>query len=140
MIVFPRETLARRLASQDSILRRRPLLVSAPLLFIALVVLLLGTLPGVAREAVLSRSLQTSGSNGDVPALAKREPLRALAALERKDGQGSQWLSADGVLVPTQHAAAVPVGPYSCSDSLGSAFGHASFWPAPLARAPPLAA
>ncbi len=140
MIVFPRETLARRLASQDSILRRRPVLAAAPLLVLALLVLLLGTLPGFAREAALCRGLQTLGSKGDIPTLAKREPLRALAALERKDGQGSQWLSADGFLVPAPVAAGIPTGIHWYLGSLGKALDRSPFWPAPLARAPPLAA
>ncbi|RWX78399.1 hypothetical protein EPK99_07200 [Neorhizobium lilium] len=124
----------------DSLDARDRLLRRWPVVAIALLILLLGSLPGIVREAELWRSLQASGSNADTPYFGKREPLRALAALERKDGQGSQWLSSDGILIPTTIELDAPDYIRSLTNDFGAPALHLPFWPGPLPRAPPPAA
>ena len=131
MAVFPREAHVEGLNGQDHFLRRWPVFA------VALLVLLLGSLPGVVREAEIWRSLQPSGSNSDTPHIAKREPLRALAALDRKDGQSSQWLSADGMLLPSALQLIVPGQRRITANEPPKEAVRLPFWPAPLPRAPP---
>jgi hypothetical protein len=119
----------------DRFLRRYPVLA------VALLVFLLGTMPGIVRNADLWRALQPSGGSADVPHYAKREPLRALAAIERKDSQSSgHWLGADGILPPQLASQGHPdqtAGASAVADSESGAF---RFWPSRLPRAPPHAA
>jgi hypothetical protein len=131
MAVFPREAHVEGPDGQDHFLRRWPVFA------IALLILLLGSLPGIVREAELWRSLQASGSNSDALHLAKREPLRALAALERKEGQASQWLGADGMLVPAADTIVAPGHLRITAQDIPESAARLPFWPAPLPRAPP---
>ena len=131
MAVFPRETHRKSLNARDRFLPRWPVFATAFL------ILFIGFLPGVVRDAELTRSLQPSGNRADTPHVAKREPLRALAALERKEGGGSHWTGADGLILP--QGVAQVLSYHRASVVLGMARSPArpSFWPAPLPRAPP---
>jgi hypothetical protein len=132
MAVFPAGAHRNGPEVQDGVLQRWPVFA------VALLLLLIASLPGLGRGADLWRSLQPSGSSADTPFVAKREPLRALAALERRDGQpGTPWTGADGMIAPAAWALLEP-GIARATAVLSRALPYrTSFWPSPLPRAPP---
>ncbi len=132
MAVFPPEAHGDSLNAQDRPLQRWPLLA------VAFLFLLFSTLPGIVRGADLWRSLQPTGSSADGPYFAKREPLRALAAVERRDGQaGGHAQTADGILVPAALSLASPRYALLGDRASTADICPIPFWPGPLPRAPP---
>lgn len=134
MAVFPRETHRAQLDAGDRFLRRYPVLA------VALLVLVLGAMPGIGRNADLWRCLQPSGGSSETPHFAKREPLRALVAIERKESQAAHWLGTDGILPPQSSALAPAQRSGLVSASVKTKNASSGFWPAHRPRAPPYAA
>ncbi|TDK36768.1 hypothetical protein E2F50_07555 [Rhizobium deserti] len=116
---------------QDILLSRWVLFVAASL------IVFLGLLPGLAKDAELFRGLQSADRNTDTPHLIKREPLRALAAADRKDSAATHIADADGAILPGLAETNYPAGrSVAASQRVASPF-VASFWPGSLPRAPP---
>lgn len=131
MAVFPRETHKGSLNAQEIFLSRWMLLVAASFF------VFFGLLPGLVKDVEIRRGLQSADRNNDNPHFAKREPLRALASAERKDGTGAHAADADGALRPRSAEIAYPAKSGRTAPSLFTTPLAAAFWPGPLPRAPP---
>jgi hypothetical protein len=131
MAVFPRETHTESLNAQDHFLSRWIFPAAAFL------IVLLGLLPGLVKDVELWRGLQAADKASETPHLSKREPLRALAATDRKEGAGIHTADADGAVLPeSADTAYLPTMPATAAN-LSAEIAPISYWPAPLPRAPP---
>jgi hypothetical protein len=131
MAVLPKGTRTGCSNAQDILLSRWVLFVAASL------IVFMGLLPGLAKDAQLFRGLQSADRNTDTPHLTKREPLRALAAADRKDSAGTHIADADGAILPGLAEITYPADrTVAVSDLFASPF-VANFWPGSLPRAPP---
>jgi hypothetical protein len=131
MTVFPEETRTMDLKVRDRLLSRLPIIAAAFL------ITLLGLLPGLARDAEIWRGLQSADKTADGQHLSKREPLRALAASERKEAGGAYLAGADGVLNAHPLASVFPDHLPAVAPQIAHAPALFSFWPGSLPRAPP---
>jgi hypothetical protein len=116
-------------------------LARLPILAAAFLIALFGMIAGAPRNADIATSARPVDDRSDrSPALTKREPLRAVTVLERKDGTGGHMLGGEGLPAPgfitlrEHHYAAAHARDYQ------SAAIERSFWPGALPRAPPTAA
>lgn len=119
-----------------------------PRWFVLVLVLLLpvllttvfGMLSGVVRDMHHARGLQSADNETETPHLAKRDPLRALAAAGRRDGNGTQPQAADGTLAPQSLQVALPIYfPLGETAGTTNVFSPARR-PGSLPRAPPVTA
>lgn len=122
-------------------LRTRTDLARVPVLVAAFLIALFGFLPATPRSTDITASARPLDDRSDrSPALTKRDPIRAVAIAERKDGAGGHFAHDDGFVPPAffihaadEHAAA-RLPSYQDMATAGSP------WPGARPRAPPLAA
>jgi hypothetical protein len=116
-------------------------LARLPVLVAAFLIALFGFLPGTPRNTDIAASARPMDDRSDrSPVLAKRDPIRAVAVAERKDGAGGHFPHDDGFLpassiLPTNHDPIAARAP--CCVRMTVEDGT---WPGVRARAPPLAA
>ncbi|MFB9947276.1 hypothetical protein ACFFP0_00375 [Rhizobium puerariae] len=117
---------------EDSLLSRWPVFAAA-----LLIAALFGLFSGVVKDVQSPRGIQSADRNGDTPHLSKREPLRAVAAADRKDGSGTHSAS-DGD-APVPHAIEIAFPRYASAITPGVSAGLKTlpFWPGSRPRAPP---
>lgn len=134
MALFPQD---RRITGE----RDEPGLASCwPLVAAALLIAaLLGLLSSVVRDVQIPRGIQSAGKSSDAPHLSKREPLRALAATDRKDGTASHSANADGALALYSTEITFPLYSSAQTPNATARTRGFRFWHGSLPRAPPLA-
>ncbi|WP_162894879.1 hypothetical protein [Rhizobium terrae] len=125
----------RREREEDRLWSRWPVFAAA-----LLIAALFGILSGAVKDAQFPRGLQSAGKGTETPHLSKREPIRALAAADRKDGAGAYASSSDGALLAGTISPTFPVYAAAIAPALSIIHPALSHWPAPLPRAPPAAA
>jgi hypothetical protein len=134
MALFPQDKRIRGERDELNLPSRWPAIAAA-----LLIAALFGLLSGVVKDVQISRGIQSAGKSTDAPHLSKREPLRALAATDRKDGAGSHSANADGALVPRFTAIVFPLYSAAQAPNAIAETRRLRFWPGSLPRAPPRA-
>ena len=112
-----------------------------PVLAAAFLIALFGLLAGSPRNAEIATSARPIDDRSDrSPALTKREPLRAVSIIDRKDGTGSHVSIDDGL--PAPQFFVLPVKAYTAAQASGhkNALFSGDAWPGALPRAPPISA
>ncbi|WP_105373502.1 hypothetical protein [Neorhizobium huautlense] len=134
MALFPQHRRIRGERDELGLVSRWPAIAVA-----LLIAALIGLLSGVVKDVQIARGIQSAGKSTDTPHLSKREPLRALAATDRKDGTASHSANADSALTLRSTDIAFPL--YSSAETPNAAATTRSFrfWPGSLPRAPPFA-
>lgn len=132
MAEFPQARRMRRRRDENGLVSRWSLLAVA--LFLAAI---FGLLSGVVRDVQFPRGVQAAGSGSETPHLTKREPLRALAAADRKDSTGTQVAHGGGTLIPNFVEIEFFLFTSAIAPALSSIRPDQSFWPGSLPRAPP---
>jgi len=132
MAEFPQARRIRRERDEDGLVSRWSLLAAA--LFLTAI---FGLLSGVVRDVQFPRGVQAADSGSETPHLTKREPLRALAAADRKDSTGTQASHGGGALVPNFVEIEFFLFASAIAPALSSSRPALSFWPGSLPRAPP---
>ncbi|MBW6424625.1 hypothetical protein KX729_24545 [Rhizobium sp. XQZ8] len=122
----------RRERDEDGLVSRWSVLAAA--LFLTAI---FGLLSGVVRDVQFPRGVQAADSGSETPKLTKREPLRALAAADRKDSTGTHAAHGGGALVPHFTEIEFPLLSSTVAPALSAARPALTFWPASLPRAPP---
>jgi hypothetical protein len=116
-------------------------LARLPVLVAAFLIALFGLLPGTPRNTDVAVSARPLDDRSDrAPALTKRDPVRAVAIAERKDGAGSHFSNDEGfvppsVIVLADHDHVAARAP--CCHRIAVDDGT---WPGARPRAPPFAA
>lgn len=132
MAPFPRQRPMRSEREEERLFSRWTTFAAA-----LLMAALFGLLSGTARDGQFPRGVQSADRNTDTPHFAKREPIRALAAADRKDGAGTQNTTGDGALVPASPGIAFPAHVSVVTTVFAAASPALSHWPTSLPRAPP---
>lgn len=130
MVVFPGEALEVRQDAQDKALSRWSVLAAA------LLIAMIGFFSGNVRESQTERNIHSSDKSGGQQ-VSRREPVRALVVIERRDGASNHWHGADGGFSPAAQDIALPIFKLAVSPVAGSATAATAYWPAALPRAPP---
>jgi len=132
MALFPQPLRMRSGPARDGLLLQWPALAIA-----VVMAALFGFLSGAVRDVGFSSGVVAADQSPETPHLVKREPLRALASAERKDGNGTHWGGHDGMLVPRSVVLDPPI--YSVAVALHISSGPETlpYWPGSLPRAPP---
>jgi len=132
MAEFPQARRVRRGRDEDGLVSRWSLLAAT--LFLTAI---FGLLSGAVRDVQFSRGVQAADSGTETPHLTKREPLRALAAADRKDSTGAHAAHAGGALVPHFIEIRFPLYASAIAPAQSSTRPALTFWPGSLPRAPP---
>ncbi|MDR6818540.1 hypothetical protein J2X76_003717 [Neorhizobium sp. 2083] len=132
MALFPRDKRTRNGRRQESLLSRWPVFAAA-----LLIAALFGLLSGVVKDVQFPRGAVSADKSNDTPHLTKREPLRALAAMDRKDGTGAHWQTAGGALEARAIEISFPVFASAFASKQSSDPATSPFWHGSLPRAPP---
>ncbi|EUB96249.1 hypothetical protein PMI07_001851 [Rhizobium sp. CF080] len=135
MALFPQDKRMRDGREQESLLSRWPVFAAA-----LLIAALFGLLSGVVKDVQFPRGAVSADKSGDTPHLSKREPLRALAAMDRKDGTGAQWHTGDGALEARAIEISFPIFVSAVASKPSSDPAIYPFWHGSLPRAPPAGA
>jgi hypothetical protein len=135
MAEFPQARRTRRKRDEDGLVSRWSLFAAA--LFLTAI---FGLLSGVVRDVQFPRGVQASDGGSETPHLTKREPLRALAAADRKDSAGTHSAHDGGALLPHFVEIEFVLFASAIAPALLSSRPASSFWPGSLPRAPPLRA
>jgi len=134
MALFPQDRRTRRReGDEDRLLSRWPVFAAA-----LLIAALFGLLSGVVKDVQFPRGVQSADKGSDTPHFSKREPLRALAAAERRDGTGAHAAGNDGAILPHSVGIAFPVQASALWLNRSHDPSPFAFWPGSLPRAPPL--
>lgn len=106
----------------------------------AFLIALVGLLAGAVRDGQPFRIIPASDRSADAPHIAKRDPARAPAILERRDSSGLHVGGFDGAIAAS--GISVPGCGLSRTITLSPSVDlrRPAYWPAMLPRAPPLAA
>jgi hypothetical protein len=105
-----------------------------------LIAALFGLLPNVVKDGYWSRGAQASDKGTDVPHLTKRDPIRAVAAADRKDASSPYGPGDDALLAPPWYELPTRYGDGSVTGPRRTLPLAPSYWHAALPRAPPLQA
>jgi len=132
MALFPRDKRTRNGRRQESLLSRWPVFAAA-----LLIAALFGLLSGVVKEVQSPRGVLSADKGSDAPHLTKREPLRALAAMDRKDGTSAYWQAGGGALEARAIEIGFPVFVSAFASKPSSGPAASPFWHGSLPRAPP---
>lgn len=131
MAVFPKETPGTIDDVQAGMLARWQVLAAA------LLIAFVGLVAGTVREGQAHRIVQSATKNASAPSFAKREPMRAPAVIERRDGSALHFGGLDGVstagIAPFERHVLLA----AAMRSRARAAPTAPFWSAALPRAPP---
>jgi hypothetical protein len=132
MAPFPRDlrTMWKRGAAWP--LSRLPLLAATIIL-----AAFFGLMPGASKDGQSPRGLQASDRGSDTPHLSKRDPVRALAAADRKDASGTHGTGDGGILAPARHETRLLMAAGMLAGNTATPSATPDYWPAPLPRAPP---
>ncbi len=132
MALFPQDKRMRDGRGQESLLSRWPVFAAA-----LLIAALFGLLSGVVKDVQFPRGVLSADKNSDTLHLTKREPLRALAAMDRKDGTGTHWHMGGGALEARAVEISFPI--FVSAFAAKPSFRRAvyPFWHGSLPRAPP---
>ncbi len=95
MTPFPQDQRMRAESGEDTLFARWSLLAAGLLL-----AAVFGFLSCMTRDVPFSRVFPSADKTSNTPHLGKRDPPRALAAADRKDGGATHSTAADGSLVP----------------------------------------
>ncbi|CDN48227.1 Hypothetical protein RG540_CH20580 [Neorhizobium galegae bv. orientalis str. HAMBI 540] len=132
MALFPQDKRMRDGREQESLLSRWPVFAAA-----LLIAALFGLLSGVVKDVQFPRGVLSADKSSDTPHLTKREPLRALAAMDRKDGTGAHWPTGDGALEARAIEISFPIFVSAFASKPSSDPTAHPFWHGSLPRAPP---
>jgi hypothetical protein len=116
-------------------------LARLPVLAAAFLIALFGLLAGSPRNTEVAASARPIDDRSDrSPALTKRDPLRAVSVVDRKDSTGSHVSTDDGL--PAPQFFALPANVYTAAHAQGhkNTLFVGKDWPGALPRAPPVAA
>lgn len=132
MALFPQDKRMRDGREQESLLSRWPVFAAA-----LLIAALFGLLSGVVKDVQFPRGAVSADKSNDTPHLTKREPLRALAATDRKDGTGAHWQTGGGALDARAIEISFPIFVSAFASKPFSDPAASPFWHGSLPRAPP---
>jgi hypothetical protein len=132
MALFPQDKRTRNGREQESHLSRWPVFAAA-----LLIAALFGLLSSVVKDVQFPRGILSADRTSDTPHLTKREPLRALAALDRKDATGAHWPAGGGALEARAIEIAFPIFVPAFASKPSSHPAASPFWHGSLPRAPP---
>ncbi|MBP2558926.1 hypothetical protein J2T08_003415 [Neorhizobium galegae] len=132
MALFPQDKRTRDGREQESHLSRWPVFAAA-----LLIAALFGLLSGVVKDVQFPRGILSADRTSDAPNLTKREPLRALAATDRKDATGAHWHTGGGALEASAVEISFPIFVPAFASKPSSGSAESPFWHGSLPRAPP---
>ena len=132
MALFPQDKRMRDGREQENHLSRWPVFAAA-----LLIAALFGLLSSVVKDVQFPRGILAADRTSDTPHLTKREPLRALAAMDRKDATGAHWHTGGGALEASAIGISFPIFVPAFASKPSSDPAASPFWHGSLPRAPP---
>lgn len=130
MAVFPGEALEVTQNAQEKALSRWSVLAAA------LLIAMIGLFSVGTRESQAERSVHSSNKT-DGQQISRRDPIRAIVVLERRDAGANHWQNADAAAPPAAWSTAFSAFKLAKPATIAFVRSPTDFWPAPLPRAPP---